>query len=549
MAKKGYSTQGLVNTYPLWSRARTDEQSAAFQMLNSVGAHLDELREQITRADDNLYLTTSVVSDPDVYYRFRLPRSYSFSVDEDPTEFLFAAPTVSGLVDTTYYGVTLAPDNNIDGFWYEAVPTRVSLGTTYAGSVNDHLVASGLVMTSPLRPLIPSGVILVPNHLHVTVSGATSCIDYVDGLASLGTVQIHGTTRAGLDVVEDLIFLHDDTLTTIHDYSEVSGVYIYGIKNADEARVSVASVRVGSRAMGEEMRQPTAFDLAYTLDGTDMPLFWTIDAGPSGVQGQHCLELHKYDTDDAELRLDGWAQRSEMMRFELLDTNGRQINPTDLAVQRRTRNIWVTDSGTLYLYDAEVPYPDMSSLLGKDYDAPATIQPESYYVVSGENLDLDFVWNRPTVGMVRHRTWVEHPNGDLFSLEAGSEVTYHTGDSSWVFGEPVRRMIKPTESSTIHQRGNYIYSMETVYTDGSTYTDRRVVSVLFKQPLAEFPLADVIGVDNDIIGVDVDSEGKLWVVSSDGDRYQIDLHYDIMLVDIDKKILYFREEYDEVRVW
>jgi len=545
---KGHSTQWLVNTFPLWSDIRNDEQSAGFQFLNPVGLWLDDLRRQTDRINSNYYLPTSIVSDIDVYYKFKLPKSYELSMDEDNTEYLIVAPTVSGLIDTTYYPVTLADDNDIEGFWYDAIPSRLSLEDTVEEVIGSHLVCSGFISQSPFVPLVPSGVITIPNRLTVTISGATSCIDLTENISSVGLVQIDGVTRAGEYITEDLTFVHDDTTTTMNEFAEVSGVRVYGIVDADEAWLTITSSRQGNRSIGEDMYHRSAYELGVNWANNALPLFWSLGQGPS-LGAQKTLELHQYEGDDPEIRLDGWVTRSLLSRFELLDTNGDHITPVDMIVEPWSDKIWVAASGILYLFDDTIPYPDTSRLTKRHYDASAVIEPSAYTLVSGETVDLDYIWRRPSIGMLAHRTWVEYPDGTKYSIEDGTETSYYTDLGSWILGEPLYRKIKATESFRLDQRGDYVYSLETKYTDSSTSIDQRIVSVLYKEPRAEFALQDVIGAQNQVRAVDIDSEGKLWVFDQNNQRHQLGLHYDLMLIDVDKKILYFREPYDEVRIF
>jgi hypothetical protein len=208
----------------------------------------------------------------------------------------------------------------------------------------------------------------------------------------------------------------------------------------------------------------------------------------------------------------------------------------------------VVSSNKLYLYDGRLPYPDMRVLDGKNYDAACVIEPSSYWVVKGDDIQLDYMWVRPTTGLVRHRAWVQKPDGTKKSLESGSEVTYHTDDDSWIFGEPIKRSIRGTEIYTLDQRGDYIYSLEVKYTDETTSIDRRIVSVLYLEPLGEWSLVS-IGITNPVRGIDIDSEGKMWVLDNTNVRYCINRHYDKMLIDFTKKVLYFRENYLQVRVY
>jgi hypothetical protein len=146
----------------------------------------------------------------------------------------------------------------------------------------------------------------------------------------------------------------------------------------------------------------------------------------------------------------------------------------------------------------------MTQLSGKNYDASCVIEPNTYYTTIGDSVDIDYVWVRPALGLVAHRAWVVQPNENKYSIEGGSLVTYHVDSSSWVYGEPSDRKLRATNTFVLSQRGDYIFSLEVKYTDGSTSIDKRIVSVLYKEPQGEFNLT-TLGITN-ARGIDFDSE-------------------------------------------
>ena len=537
MAKKAFSTQSLVNTFPNWSNVRSDEQSLGYQYFNPIGNRLDDLRKQNIRIGDNYFLPTSIVSDIDVYYSYRLPGTYTFTKeDDDDTELLYTAPTVYGTIDDTTYTLTIASENDIESFWYDAIPDRWSLGAVASG---EHLIASGLVNASPINPLTISGITHIPNQLYVTMSGGTSFLGLQDnGQVRRGIVQVEGITRAGLEVTEELFFVHDETIATQYEYKSLvaSGLRVYGV-NPTTTDVKLTS------ALFNEPDYPAAYDLAVdSFTNENMPVFWSVTNGYQA--GVHLLSLDGY-ANGLELRLEGFNTKNPIVQQELLSSSGVNITPTDLAVETRSNNIWVVDSDTLYLFDANLPYAStFSGLADKDYDAAAIIEPDSYYATIGETVQIHYFWKLPAKGLVRHRVWVQKPDGTKWHINDGDEVAW-MGDGAWSYGEPYHRELRVPDVFTLDQRGQYIYTLETKYTDGTTSIDQRIISVNSKDARAEWSLNSI---SDNLRGVDVDSEGKIWVMDNNRIKYQIDLHYDNMIIDFDKKIIYFREPYDKITV-
>lgn len=537
-------TQWLVNTFPPSSYVRNDIESLGYQLFNVIGNRFDDLRKQQEKVHANWFLPTSVVSDIDVYYAFKLPGEFEFTKeDDDDTELLFTAPTVSGQDDGVYYPVSVAANNDIESFWYTATPSRISLDDTNS---QDALIASGYIEGSPFDPLVTSGLIEVPNRLTITLSGGTTYIGLTSAnLTRKGLVQIQGITRAGKELTEELIFLHDDVKQTIYDFREisVSGIRIYGIDDPSLTHITVTSANFNNTDYA--VTYPELGD--KTLYNEDMPLFWAIGSG----QGTNVstLDLMKYNAEDLDIRLAGYVEKSALIQQELVNASGDNILPLDITIEPFSDKIWAIDGNYLYLYSSDIPYPTMSDLTKRNYDAACVLEPDRYYLVKGETLELNYVWKVPTQGIVRHRATVVKPDGTRYSLEAGAEVAYHTNDTSWTYGEPTTgRQLRETEFYTLDQRGEYLYTLECGYVDGSTSFDQRIIYVVHKEPLVQFNLND-LAISTPITGIDFDSEYKLWVRAQDGTRYQLGLHYDVMLVDVNKKVIYFRENYSQVRVY
>lgn len=542
MATKGRSTQSLVNTFPPWANIRVDEQSLGFQFLNAIGKSFDDLYKQMDKIGKNYYLPTSVISDIDVFYRFALPGNYEFEKeDDDNTEFVYTPPTVSGVIDDINYTIQVAEKNNIETFWYTPAPDRISLQQISSG---EHLLASGYfkqVLFNPDASL--SGYLHIPNKITVEVNNGISFVGLQDNNVVRKTmVQIEGLTREGAKVTEELIFVHNETQQTLHEFKYIidSGLKVFGAADSSVTTIKFSSANFNATDYAIN------YELDHTLYHEDMPLFWALGSGITSAT--QTLDLKKYDIDDLELRMEGFTTKHTIIQQELRNTIGSGIIPCDLAVEPNSDNIWVVDSGSLYLYNAAMPFPNINILQGKEYNAMSIIEPNTYYAVINEEIELNYIWRRPVTGFVCHRIWVQKPDGTKKSLEDGVEVTYHTDSTSWIYGEPIKRKIRNTEFYTLDQYGDYLYTLEVRYTDETTSIDKRIISVLYQDARAEFSLSE-IGIPTTISGIDIDSENKLWVMDVSGVKYQLNKHYDRMLVDFKRKLLYFREPYDQIRIF
>ena len=535
MAIKSHLTQSLVNTYPVNSSIRNDEESLGFQLFNVIAKNLEDLYKQSRKIYNNMYIGTSCISDIDLYYYYQLPRDYEFvKEDDDNTELLYTAPDVIGVVDGITHTLTIAEDNNIENFWYKSVPDSISLNQT---NYNSHLLASGFALSSPFSPPVSnSGILHIPNKVYVEINSGVSFLGIQEDTNQVRktTVQIEGKTRNGLDMTEELIFLSNGIQSTINDYYSIvnSGIRIYGVNDLETTDINVTS------ALFNKQYYPDFYNLDVSKENKLTNYFWGIDT---------TLNLYKYEIDDIELIIDGFDNKVLLLEQELLDTNNNLIsNPVDLTLEPYTNNIWVTTPSKLYLYTTDLPYPNLKLFNSKSYDAYATLEFDTYYYIRGDTIYIHYHWKRPITGLVAYKVNVIKPDGTQYSLVGGYEVAYN---SSWIYldSEPLHKNFAPTDTFVVDQLGTYLYTLETKFTDDATFIDQKCILVCSQVAKAEYTYLSA-GINTNIIGIDIDSENKLWALDSNNYKYQIDFHHDIMLIDFNKKILYFREPYDYIQL-
>jgi hypothetical protein len=538
--RKARLTQRLVNTYPEWADIRSDPQSNGFQFFNAIGASFDDL---VKRLDDSLagfHLATTPPSDLGLAYRVKLPRNYTFSKeDNDDTESNYVAPTTSGYVNNTYYAVSTVEDNNLSNFWRDAVPDRISLNQTISNSfLTDTTIVNDIVANTPFVPAVMSGIIGVPNKLYIRTSGGTSYIA-LDGTNKFqqGMVQIDGKTRSGLELTEEIPFIHDDMMFTLNDYVSVSGIRAYGISPSG-TQITVDSMNFNAGPYR------SAYDIDYAETGEDYPTFWDISSGIS--TGTAILDFIAYDHADQEIRLAGFPGRHSVVSQRIVNTAGSNIRVVDMKVQPNSDHLWVLSNRSLYCYRSELPYFVLTSLKKRAADPACQIIVSSDYIQLEEEITVEFYWRVPTKGLLRHRVLVEHSSGTKYGVLDGALDPYSASTDYFIYGEPYNRWLQQRLVTALPSSGQYTISLEAVFVDDTTETSKRVVVCdPTLSPLGEYSLTTA-GVTQPAVGIDIDSEDNIWVKDSEGLLHKIDRHYDNMLIDFDKKIMYFRENYDEV---
>lgn len=521
--RKGWSTQRLVNTFPLWTDIRTDEQSLGQQLLTPIGGALDDLNLLVETTRLNLSLPTFRESEIGTFYSYKLPDDIQLTFQSN---FVLIAPIVSGLQDNVYYRVEATSDNTIESFWDTAVPSRIDIRDPEIQSADFNIIASGVGSNL----VINSFELPFSSTLEISVSGIYEAIQTYGDNVIIPTFYIDGTSEEGLDRTEEISFLYDGTKRSSFEFLTVSGIRLVGCDEIGEFQICTNKYQMNYL---DPFRRDSR-DLSFYDTSEARTLFWQLSRSDK-------LDLCIYDNSDATLRMDGFSSRSILQSFLLIDEHNNRIEIADFDLSERY--IWAVGNQNLYLFSIDVELPDYSLLNKKQYDSPAVLVPNSYWVTSGEDIQIDYLWRRPITGLQKHRSWVEKPDGSIYSLENGVEVTYHTDSTSWILGEPEDKMIRNPEIYTINQYGSHVYTLETVFTNEEVYIDKKIIHSATMIPLKIFSLGF------DAIGVSIKPDGNLLVVDSGWNTREIILHYDNMLIDSDKRMIYFRDNYSEVRIW
>ncbi len=535
---KARLTQRLANTYPPWSLVRSDDQSVGQQFLNAAGINLDKLNKEISRGCAGWHLATTPIPEVAEFYQYRLPGNFTFSrASDDDTELEYETPVVSGYIGPVAFDVALAENNDIDGFWYQAVPDRWELLDI---TTNSFLVASGFVADSPIRPLLASGLISPVNRLGIKLDNAESYFGYENGILRRGLVQIEGENRELLDINEGHYFLQDEIQYTTQDFSSVSGIHISGIEDDTATTIQITSAEF----QNGPYRSP--YDLDYDVNGESIPTFWAVESGSVG--GRTTLDLVVYETPDLALRAEGFSDTYVALSQEFVNSIGSSVNIVDIALEPWSDWLWAVDHTKLYLYKTDLPYPNCQTLDGKTAGPASILEISDEYVVPGTTITMNYIWKRPVRSPLRHRIWFSDPVGTKYAVENGVISPYTATLDFWIYnGEPHDRHLQTHDHFILNDPGVYTFALEVQYSDGTLEVDKKIVYVVQISPLAEYDLT-TLGVTGAIVGVDIDSQHYLWVLDHNGVRYKLARHFDSMLIDYTSKIIYFREDYDTVRV-
>lgn len=536
MVKKNLSTQELVNLFPEWTQIRSDDQSVGAQFFNALASPLDRMDQQLAAMEKNAFLTTANIDDIDVIATVQLPQNYTFAQDStDPLAPVPIAPTVSGLVITSptisgWHTVTLTNTNELQDFWYNSLPNRLTAGLTVTGV--DLLIDQNATLFPYSGELLHH---LGGGRLHVeALSGVQYLTKNQFNTIDRGTVIINGVTRKGLLETETLVFPWNMKQPSLKEWTKITSVEAYHMEDTVQIKMTSSDCDRGPYL--------SFWNLRYGESRPKVDEFWNLGTTISGSS----LDRIGYIADEWQQLVLGLSDKEVKRSWELLDSNGAPVDYVDMAVQPFTNRAWmVTDSGGLACYDlTENMISGVSFLQPQDIGAEIDIECNRYVVI-GETIEI-IPWHaRPFKQVDSWRLSYQDPAGNKYLLrDDGTVVAFD--NTVWDYGDTLLRYLGRTLFLTADQRGEYVFTLEANFVDSSSEKRIVIVKVDSKLPLVQLDASGLIS--GTIVGIDFDSDQTMWLKNDSDVFFQVMPHTDNMLIDFTGKIIYLHELYDQIKI-
>jgi hypothetical protein len=532
MVVKSRVTQELANAFPDWAKLRSDDQSVGKSLLNVFGIHLETLETEIARGYDNMYLSTAYVGEIDQLYKLELPSTYEFATNNaNNLSPIILSPTISGLVDSTWYAVTEVENGSIRELWYDALPSRISEVTSF--DIDNYLVASGLSTDVELM-LVGSGLDL-DNVLTVVVEGEQQVIIDADGEVQRSKVRITGETWKETNETEDVVFLFNDSKQTFKAWNLITKVE--PVNFVSDSAINVYSHRFNQPRYLDTFESMSQFDDSRE----NLPCFWALS---ENQEGYSVLELQRFTTQKAVHLLTQRPEYIDVRRWELLNEDDEELEILDIAQLPYQQKLLAITEDTLYIYDTLQELPNLKVLTEKTSNALVDIYVSSDYNSRSDNVEVACLFQRPIKTIIRHRLKIEYPDGSTFGILADGTLV-PTNSDYWVREETSDRFIRPSIFIELDDVGQHNLTLECVYLDETTDIAQRAILVLAKNPLATY---DLTSITDAAVGIDVDHQNRVLILDSGNTVHQVMFRYDFGIIDYENKEILFRENYDEVKV-
>ena len=558
---KSWVTQRVANRVPLWSDARLLPFSVMQQLINPTATAIEDLYKYIADGNRNRTLTTANLDLMDVAYVLRLPNDFEFGIDKNNIQNqMYVAPQAMVTVDGVNIWLDVA--STVEEFWYDALPTRALHGSTErrlpVKPVLDEIALGDLFEETP-------GEITHPTRLVVTISGCETFVDLSRRTES-SFLMLTGVTERGLEETELLIIPYNGVFLTKKIWRTLTSVQSYGL----QPLTGVISIDCFAFNKGREVDSYQIYVTPYIEKLMYHKLY-------SNDFSDDTWSIQRQMTVTADTLGDLYSGNDvlETVREIELLYNGENLTLRDMAIQPFTGRIFALASDAIYIFDQYGNLPNHQGLGEKTSGASLVISVDKYDYIRDEVATLGTHWRKPSKRIYRNRWSVRKPDNTIAYINIeGVESLDASG--AWIPNKtPTELVFGPFESEAgeidhqsftyvLSQRGTYLFTLETQFSDGSIEKDIIPLHTHYKEALQKLDLPEEL-VEGD--GIAFDADQKLWILRNVGDGYPYDLPYaygqvygmsgcayevrlavDNMLIDFKNKIIYLHENYDSVSV-
>lgn len=531
-------TQRLANRAPEHTVARKSPASMLQQVINPMGLELQRVNQQISEERNNIFLTsvnTELLGELS-YLDLGIGMEFKKIESADGT-FVYSPPRAFGTLNGIEYELTIAKDNDINSLSYTALSSRIENGeVSYSyEEVIPRMAISGL------DDFTPNSLVL-EGHLYISIFNNTTW-EY-RGIENIyyPKVVISGRTRKGTDIKEAVPISYNGTFKTVNQWQSVRDVFVSYMDGSTEIAIEVLP-------FAQESFTDT-YNLVIPSSGIESFRFLKLN---DRVWGTSIISEGFSSPDLATIQL-GFDAKNTEYEIELLNEVGVNIDAKGLAFNNNLNYIYVVDDDYLYIYNIDLPYPDVTVLenestntkmnLFSDHDRWSYVRDE-VAIVNTDSMDASNVpWKfRWILIDPNGATWYVGQDGSLWppTIDAWIE------NDKWEEGYWDERRLE----LLLDTAGTYVLTIECMYTDlfeqgkTSILTTKHLLYVPKINP--EVTLELPIDLKNPTDAM-FDSDNVLWIKDSLGDIKKLNVFHDYFIVDYDRNTVWFREEYSEVRV-
>ena len=527
-------TQRMANAAPEDSKARKSQVSYLKQILNPMAQEIEKNTHELLEEVDNMHLSTANVLQLESLYKINVSPQLELpsSVSGNNTK-TWKIPKVFAEINNIEYEITQAHKNNIETLSYNSIPSRIE--DAYDSHSYEPVVATNTnIGLSGIAPKQPS----IEGHLYITLSNNSNWSVVLGDKRYFSKIYITGITRKGIRQTEVLPLRYNGTFRTVNQWKFIEEIYTSYLNEDAEIAVDVFPW------MSDGILDSR--NLYIDIDGEEKYKFLNLGTHTWGST----ITSQSFTTNNFDVIRGGLDAKDTIYELELLDEFGGNISATAFTMRPYSEWAFVIANKKLYVYDINLPYPDLSKTWDETPDSRIELHTDRWIYARDEQASIrtrlhDFL-NVPS----RYKWSVITPSGQEYGIDADNKFI-PLELSKWV-NNPLQSNGKWKDSSidiTLSERGTYTFLFTyTILNEGEhsekTFKVRTILFVPSIKPEIALRLPSTI---TDIKDLSFDSDGRLWVLNT-YELKRLNLFYDYFIVDYENSIIWMREFYNSVRV-
>lgn len=534
---KSWVTQKMLNNFPEFFHARTCPVSVANQMINYEGILLQETIQDLFEERENQFLTSANASLLDHLYVAEIPESFEFEEILDANgAYEFVPPAVYATINNVEREIEQAENNNIETIYYKALPTRIEYD-------NKMILWNYIIPRTQIKDL-PSteiGSMPVEGQVHIILEDNTIWYEEFRDTNYFSKIILKGKTIKGIIVEEVIPLRFNGYHKSFNRWQEITDIEVLHL--SEDAYITISALPLNIESVFDSI------NLSVPIEGKGRKAFIKLEQESFGT----ILVSESYLEYDEEYIRRGHDDKRKDYQIELLDENEENVVLNGFLLKPNSPYIYAIDNQNFYVYNRLLPFPDISSMIDESADCriELTIEDHDWIYVRGETANITTriidLYSIPS----SFRWGITLPNGSYYRV--GQDGSYWDSDTvtGWIeneyFSENAWREQKlPVE---ITETGEYILELEARYVNEDTEevitrTTKLLIYCPAIEPEVQLPLPSSL---YNCQGLALDDNYTLWLYNGTS-IFRTNLLHDYFMIDYDRKKIWLREQYNEVKV-
>lgn len=529
-------SQQLANFLPEWSKARYDKFSVFQQAINPAASFLELIDNKIQFDFLNSFIQTANYNELANLYKIEFGANTDFktTILNDGTS-LQVPPKISALLNITKIYPTAEFNNDLKSIFYNKLPTRIE-----AEKIKLNNVFLPIFSCDKNKRILNKNLDR-PGSLSINVYNGTEFIKLNPGTStqSIVTLRIEGVSIQEVSQTEDIVIFENASYVTQKLWNSITSIQMINITEDCNIDYNITYLPPADAKILDLFRH-------HSEDNLTRESIWSIASNQFG--SVLCQEV--YAEQDIDQIILSQGTKAQINEYQLLDTDrSTSINALAVCPDPFSYYAYVVDQNYLYIYDKREPYSSMVKLLKK-----SPTDPDVVIELSGNNLARNeegkFVEISITHKVVSREPYsynlnIQYPDGTIYYIKQDGSLTLNKKEAEKVLKFGTVIIESNPVLAELPNLGDYIVGLEVRYRDGSISIDQKIARCLFKSAIAKYKLARAL---NNVHAVNIkrDFDGQIKVLDEDDGLSTITFARDSMLVDYEKGVIYFTDEYEEV---